>query len=97
MSSRRERARSNAFAVSEEVRNVTSPGLGRWRPAWELVAGPSDRFIDTLYEWERSGSRDDLDATQRAAEALVQVWREADAKFRVSLLKDAPAAVGEVA
>ena len=93
MSSRRERARRIAFAVSERVAEASTPGLGHWDLTWELVAEPSDRFLDALYEWERSGERDDLDTVQSEAETLVLAWQTADAKFQVSQLQDAPEAV----
>ena len=59
------------------------------------MAGPSDAFVDALYLWETSGTRDDLEAMQREVEALLDVWRVADAKFRVSHLADTPEAVRE--
>ena len=91
---RREQARKIAWEVSERIRDATSPGLGKWPPTWEIVTGPSDRFMDALYQWETSGARDDLEAVRRGAEALVLAWRRADIKFHVSRLQDAPEAVG---
>ena len=81
-----------AQIVSERVKEVTTPGLGRWKPAWELVADPSDRFMDALFEWERSGSTEDLEAMQVKAEALIAAWREADRAFRTSLRAEIPGA-----
>ena len=88
MSSQREKTRRIAWIVSEQIREVTTPGLGRWGPTWEFVAAPSDRFMDSLYLWETSGARDDLEAMQRHAEALVTAWREADTQFQISRLED---------
>ena len=88
MSNRREKARKIAWIVSERIREVTTPGLGQWQPTWELVAAPSDRFMDALYQWERSGLPDDLEAMQRQVEALLDAWRGADTKFQVSRLAD---------
>ena len=96
MSSRREKARRITFIVTERIREVTTEGLGAWGPTWELVAEPSDRFMDTLYLWETSGTRDDLEAMEREAEALVAAWRGADRKFQVSRLVDTLEAVGEL-
>ena len=87
MSSRREKARRIALIVSERVREVTSPGLGAWGPAWALVSEQSDAFIDALYVWQTGGAPDDLEAVEVAAEALVDTWRAADKRFRES---DAP-------
>ena len=88
MSNRREKARKIAWIVSERIREVTTPGLGQWEPTWELVAEPSDRFMDALYAWEGSGLPADLEAVQREVEALLGAWRVADAKYRVSRLAD---------
>ncbi len=85
MSSRSEKARRIAWIVSERIKEVTTPGLGASAPTWELVAEPSDRFMDALYEWETSGASDDLESVKREAEALVGAWREADRVYRDSL------------
>ena len=93
--SQQEQARRIAWSVAEKVREVTSSGLGRWDTAWEIVAEPSDLFVDQLYRWEQSGMPDDLDAVHRAAGALVAAWRGADTAFQVSRLADAPEAITE--
>ena len=90
MSRRREKARRIAWIVWERIREVTTEGLGAWGPTWELVAEPSDRFMDVLYLWETSGTCDDLEAVEREAEALVAAWRGADTKFQVSRMIDTP-------
>lgn len=81
MNSRRAKARKIAGIVSERVAEVTTPGLGKWDPAWELVATPSDRFMDVLAAWESTGSPNDLEAVEQEAEALVGAWREADRRY----------------
>ena len=86
--SRSEQARKIARGVSERIREAITEGLAHWPPTWELVAGPSDSFMDRLYEWEGSGLPADREAVQRAAEALVDTWRVADTKFQVSRLAD---------
>ena len=95
MSSRREKARKIAWIVSERIREVTTPGLGQWEPTWEIVAEPSDRFMEALLAWEHSGLPADLEAVQRAAEALVDSWRGADTKRQVARLAGSPEAVRE--
>ena len=85
MRSRREKARRIAGILSEHVREVSTPGLGTWASAWELVAEPSDRFMDALHEWQTSGASDDLETVQEEAEALVGAWREANRRYCESL------------
>ena len=88
MSSQREKARRIAAIVWERITEVTTEGVFAWGPTWELVAEPSDLFMDRLYEWEQSGLPDDLESVQRVAEALLDAWRGADTKFQVSRLAD---------
>ncbi len=90
MSDRREKSRRIAWIVSERIREVTIPGLGQWDLAWELVACPSDHFMDALYQWELSGLAEDLESVQQAAEALVVEWRDANGKLEAVLQEDSP-------
>ena len=85
MNSRSEKARRIAWIVFERIREVTTPGLGQWDPAFELVSEPSDRFTDTLYQWENSGLAEDLKAVEQTGVDLVAAWREADRLYRDSL------------
>ena len=85
MRSRREQARRIAWIVSEDVRQVTNPGVGKWAPSFVMVAEESDEFIDTLYEWEKSGLPEDLEVVKQAAVDLVAAWKEADRLYRDSL------------
>ena len=93
-SSQREQARKIAWSVAERIRQVSTEGLGRWDSAWELVAEPSDVFMDALYQWEQSGKPDDLDAVHRTAEALLDAWRKADTKFQIAHLAETAEAGG---
>lgn len=71
-----ERARVIAGRVAARVREVAPPGLGRWDLTWDLVAAPSDAFLDSLSEWEEADTptgRSELSAT---ATALVEAWAE---------------------
>jgi len=90
VNSRSEKGRRIARVVSEQIAEVTGPELGAWDPAWGFVANPSDRFMDALALWERSGSPDDLEAVELEAVALVAAWREADQKYQESLRAEAP-------
>lgn len=85
MSSQREKARRIAWIVSEDVRGVTTPGLGKWGPSFVMVSDESDVFIDSLYRWEHSGLPEDLEVVKRAGVDLVAAWREADRLYRDSL------------
>ena len=67
------------------MREVTSPGLGSWPPAFVMVSEESDVFMDMLFEWENSGLREDLEAVEQAGVDLVAAWREADRLYRASL------------
>ena len=88
VSRQQEQARKIAWSVAEKIREATSSGLGRWDLAWEIVAEPSDLFVDALYRWEQSGLPEDLDAVHRAAGVLVGAWRGADTRFQVARLAD---------
>ena len=96
MNNRREGARKIAREASERIATSVMPGLGKWGPTWGIVAEPSDRFMDALYQWETTGEPDDLELVQQEAEALVTAWRAADTKFQVARLKDAPETIGEL-
>ena len=58
-----------------------TPGLGHWSPAWEIVAAPSDVFMDALHRWEVSGSEEDWKELDRAYRALALAWHEAHRRF----------------
>lgn len=63
--------------VADRVQEVAPPGLGRWGPAWDMVALPSLEFLDALARWEATGSEDDREAARVAAGAVVSAWRKA--------------------
>ncbi len=93
MNSLSKKGRRIARVVSEQIAEVTSPGLGGWDPAWEFVASLSDRFMDALALWELSGSSDDLEVVELEAVALVAAWREADQKYQEFRRTEAPEVV----
>jgi hypothetical protein len=79
---RSERARIMAARLSEAIRRAVPPGLGRWPGAWEIVADPSEAFIDALDAWERAGDgapneRELAAAIEDAARATLRAWKEA--------------------
>ena len=74
---RHEKARIVAERVAALVREVAPEGLGHWDPAWELVAAPSDVFMDRLAEWEATDSPVTRSQLEAASTALVEAWAEA--------------------
>ena len=74
---RREKARIVSERVAARIREVSAVGLGNWDLAFELVAEPSDAFMDALREWEANDcptTRSKLEATSAA---LISAWAEA--------------------
>ena len=74
---RHEQARIVAGRVAARVREVTPEGLGHWDLAWELVAAPSDAFMDRLAEWEATDSPLTRSQLETASADLVEAWAEA--------------------
>ena len=73
----REKARIVAGRVAARIREVAPEGLGRWDLAWELVAAPSDAFMDRLAEWETTDSPLTRSQLETASADLVEAWAEA--------------------
>ena len=59
------------------IAHQSPPGLGRWEPAWEIVAAPSERLLDALADWERTGAEADRRAALCAAEDVAIAWERA--------------------
>lgn len=76
-----EAVRTVARRVSDRVSEITPKGLGRWDGAWELVADPSDEFMDALAIWRTGDTEENRERVQRTADALVQAWTEAAAEW----------------
>jgi len=74
---REERTRHVCRRLTECIGEVTPAGLGKWDPAWELVAAPSTVFLDTLAAWERKDTPETRAHLQAAADAVVRAWRAA--------------------
>ncbi len=68
--------------VVRRIGEVSPAGLGRWRPAWDIVADPSDRFLDTLRLWESEDSPATRAKLQAAADAFVTAWRLAARRWK---------------
>ncbi|HKK08770.1 MAG TPA: hypothetical protein VKA44_07795 [Gemmatimonadota bacterium] len=79
---RRERERLICQRVTRRIGEVAPEGIGRWDPAWEIVAPPSDAFLDVLDAWLNDDSPDTRAALQAAADDLVRAWREAGRRYQ---------------
>jgi hypothetical protein len=77
--------------VTDRVREVAPPGLGRWPRAWELVEAPSAEFLDALAAWEETGAPEDKAAASQAASDVVAAWREAARQWEAAGRPDGPA------
>ena len=97
MNSRSEQARKVAVEVAEQIAKAVTSRIGRWIPAWTIVAEASDAFTDSLFAWERTGSPNDLDVVRQKVEALVDAWRRADVRLQIARLDGAPAADPDLA
>ena len=74
---RREKARIVAERVATRICEVSPVGLGHWEPVWELVANPSDVFMDTLAEWETEDSPSTRSKLEAASTDLIETWADA--------------------
>jgi hypothetical protein len=63
--------------VLHRVREVAPTGLGHWSTAWDRIAEPGDRFLDTLRAWEANDTPDTREALQAAADSFVRAWKDA--------------------
>ena len=101
---RREKARIVCERVAERIHEVSPVGLGRWVPAFEVVAAASDTFMDRLKEWETEDSADTRLNLEVAGTTLIGAWAEASRQWkeegRPSLAeandREAEGAVGEL-
>lgn len=92
---RKERSRKLCRILVARVGEVASPGLGLWPQTWDFVEGATDRFLDALSSWERTGEEPHMDRAKREAVAVVEAWREADRLFRLSTSRRTRARVEE--
>ena len=79
---RRDKARIVAERVAARIREVTPVGLGHWEPVWELVAEPSDRFMDALAEWQTGDSPSTRSKLEAASADLIETWAEAARQWK---------------
>ena len=70
--------------VADRIRKVAPSGLGHWDLAWELVAAPSDVFLDALAAWEAADTPDGRSELATASTALVKAWAEAGRRWEAA-------------
>ena len=92
---RKERSRKVCRILVARIGEVSCPGLGLWPQTWDFVEEATDRFLDALNSWERTGVEADMDRAKREAVAVVEAWREADRLFRLSTSRRTRARVEE--
>ena len=67
--------------IARQVQQMAPPGIGRWEPAWEIVASASAEFMIALCAWEQSPS-ETLEAQVRYwGDEVMAGWHEAIKKF----------------
>ena len=76
-----EAARQVCENMAREVHQIAPSGLGRWKPAWEIVADADAEFMIALFAWEDSPS-EELEAQVRYwGDEVMARWHEAVKKF----------------
>jgi hypothetical protein len=76
-----EAARQVCVNIAREVQQIAPSGLGRWEPAWEIVADADAEFMIALCAWEDSPS-EKLEAQVRYwGDEVMARWHEAVKKF----------------
>ncbi|HCO13200.1 MAG TPA: hypothetical protein DIT46_03385 [Gemmatimonadetes bacterium] len=67
--------------LGREIQAICPPGIGRWNPAWDLVASADVEFMLALFAWEDQPS-EELEAQVRYwGDELMERWREAARRF----------------
>ena len=82
MAARRARSEKVCRLLSDRIGQVTSPGLGRWDLAWEIVRGPSSCFLEALEKWERTGKEESMDRAKALALEVLDAWKEAERRYQ---------------
>lgn len=73
--------------VTAKVNEISPPGLGHWPRTWDIVEGPSDRFLDALDAWTDDDTPLRRRNVETTVEALLVAWSEA---ARLFLTEKAP-------
>ena len=76
-----EAARQVCENIARDIHQMAPSGIGRWEPAWEIVASASAEFMIALCAWEQSPS-EELEAQVRYwGDEVMARWHEAVQKF----------------
>jgi hypothetical protein len=67
--------------MAREVQQIAPPGLGRWEPAWDIVADADAEFMIALFAWEDSPSEKREALVRHWGDEVMARWREAIKKF----------------
>jgi len=67
--------------MAREVQQIAPSGLGRWEPAWEIVASASAEFVLALFAWEDSPSEELESQVRYWGDEVMARWHEAVQKF----------------
>lgn len=67
--------------LSREVAQIAPPGIGRWSPAWQIVAEADAEFVVALAAWERSGSEGEQSRLRESYLDVLGAWKCAAAAF----------------
>ena len=71
--------------LSKRISEVTTPGLGHWGPAWDIVRDASERLLDALSAWERTGDEELMDRAKTVSLEVLEAWTDADRRHRESV------------
>jgi hypothetical protein len=72
-----DRGRLVCDRVARRIAQEAPAGLGHDPKVWELVARPSDAFLDALRAWEDADNTATRAALNHAVDELVSAWRRA--------------------
>ena len=76
-----EAARQVCVNIAREVQQIAPSGLGRWEPAWEIVADADAEFMSALFAWENSPSDKSEALVRHWGDEVMARWHEAVKKF----------------
>lgn len=79
---RQARGRRLCELLAERVQAKVSPGIGKWEPAWQIVAEVSADFLAALAAWEAIGGEEARDLVKATYEAVLCTWDEAERLYQ---------------
>jgi hypothetical protein len=67
--------------ITRHVQQMAPPGIGRWEPAWEIVADADAEFMIALFAWEDSPGEEREAQVRYWGDEVMARWHEAIKKF----------------